>query len=427
MQFIKLTKGTDAIKIFNNFGFFKLSIESGEEEPDLTPTPSLVYTLSDDGTYYIVGTGFTNELAVFKDDSGGTNGSGLDNTWVGGQLVIPAEHNGLPVKAIASRAFNGVKNITEVYIYDGITTIGQRAFQCLEEIGFDTTMRACRLPETLTGLGGDYTGGRLFWGRQGLKYIIIPQTATHLAQSIFGYACVKKGNIILNYASGTLTYMFIQFNNGTDYLTSEVDVTINNHSPNAPFAFTGAFMDAHFRNLTFNGFKSLTYNNSPAYFQYTFDGAKIQCVRFNDVETINPGYSSTAFTMTSQRIYFPALQRYNVAISPSAKVDNAFFGYNQCSLNKIENLTIPKLFIKPEYIDWYNSATNWTTFFVNDGNEETRMFVYSEYVSGDTLPTQIGTTQVYNVTWYEDYTLTTPAGSTATANKEYYGKISAVV
>ena len=221
--------------------------------------------------------------------------------------------------------------------------------------------------------------------------------------------------------------MFGQFNNGTDYLTSEVDVTINSQSANAPFAFTSAFQGARLRNLTFNGFANFTYNNSPNYFQYTFDDAKIQCVRFNDVRTINPGYSSTAFTMTSQRIYFPALQRYSTAISPSAKVDNAFFGYNQCSLNKIENLTIPKLFIKPEYIDWYNSATNWTTFFVNDGNEETRMFVYGEYVSGDTLPTQIGTTQVYNVTWYEDYTLTTPAGSTAMADKEYYGKISAVV
>ena len=168
MQFIKLTKGTDAIKIFNNFGFFKLSIESGEGEPDLPPTPSLVYTLSDDGTYYIVGTGFTNELAVFQDMSGGTNGSGLDNTWAGGKLVIPSEHNGLPVKAIASRAFNGVDNITEVYIYDGITTIGQRCFQILSE-PYDTTMKACRLPETLTGLGGNYTGGRLFWGRQGLQ------------------------------------------------------------------------------------------------------------------------------------------------------------------------------------------------------------------------------------------------------------------
>ncbi len=158
------------------------AIPGGGSLDDLTPTPSLVYTLSSDGSYYIVGTGFTSIEAIEADTSGSIEGSGLDSTWTGGKLVIPAEYNGKPVKAIAPKAFAAIYNITQVYIYDGLTHIGHRCFQCPNNI-FDTAMVSCRLPNTLTYLGGD--GGRVFWGRQGITHIAIPEHIEILQNSMF--------------------------------------------------------------------------------------------------------------------------------------------------------------------------------------------------------------------------------------------------
>lgn len=427
MQFIKLTKGTDAIKIFNNFGFFKLSTESGGE-PELEATPSLVYTLSSDGTYYIVGTGFTSIDAIEADTSGGTNGSGLDSTWAGGQLVIPSEHNGLPVKAIAPRALATIKNITEMYIYDGITNIGHRAFQCATDNGgYDTTMKACRLPETLISLGGTTTNGagRVFWGRQGLEVLNIPESLTHIAQYTFAYAVINKGVSKLNYSTGTFANVFYYLNSTKDYLTIELDFEINNKGTGRP-TVKNMFYGAVLRNLTFNGFQYLG-TTSQDEVSGMFTNAKVKCVRFNDLIKFNVYNKYNAMSMTSNKVYFPTLTSFSRVITADAKVDKIFFGSERCSMGSASETPSSKFFIKPEYIDWYVSATNWTAYFVNNGNEETRMFVYDDYASGDTLPTQIGTTQVYNVTWYEDDDFTVPAGSTATANKEYYGKISAVV
>ncbi len=148
------------------------------------PTPSLVYTLSSNGEYYIVGTGFTSIEAIEADSNGGMLGSGLDSTWNGGRLVIPSAYNGKPVLAIAPKAFAGVYNITQVYIYDGITHIGHRCFQCPNDI-FDTAMISCRLPNTLTYMGG--TGGRIFWGRQGLTFVAIPSPIKILQSSTFAH------------------------------------------------------------------------------------------------------------------------------------------------------------------------------------------------------------------------------------------------
>lgn len=155
-------------------------------EPDIPVVESpLVYTLSSDGTYYIVGTGFTSIEAIDSDISGGTAGSGLDSTWSGGSLRIPATHNGLPVKGISPRAFQEVTNITDVYIEDGITIIGHRCFQVTDVS--DRTMTSCRLPETLTSLGGTGTspGGRVLWGRGGLTYIKVPQGIVIIPQNMF--------------------------------------------------------------------------------------------------------------------------------------------------------------------------------------------------------------------------------------------------
>lgn len=145
-------------------------IKSKSPEP-FVPTPSLVYTLSSDGTYYIVGTGFTTIESIQSDTSGGVKGSGLDNTWQGGELNIPATHNNLPVKGIAPRAFAQITNITKLMIEDGeMITIGHRAFQTASDNGGeDTNLKEITLPNTLKSLGDSQS--RVFWGRRGLETI----------------------------------------------------------------------------------------------------------------------------------------------------------------------------------------------------------------------------------------------------------------
>lgn len=148
-----------------------LTIIKSEKPQPFVPTPSLVYTLSSDGTYYIVGTGFTTIEAIQADTSGGASGSGLDNTWQGGELNIPATHNNLPVKGIAPRAFAQITNITKLMIEDGeMLTIGHRAFQTANNNGGeDTNLKEITLPNTLKSLGGSQN--RVFWGRRGLETI----------------------------------------------------------------------------------------------------------------------------------------------------------------------------------------------------------------------------------------------------------------
>lgn len=141
-------------------------------EPPFNPTPELVYTLSADGTYYIVGTGFTSIEDINADTSGGNTGSGLNSSWTGGEVNIPAMYNGKPVKAIAPKAFQDLKNITKFNIQDGqMTTIGHNVLQCRESTGgFDTTLTEVHLPNTLTELGGE--NGRVFWGRQATGFSV---------------------------------------------------------------------------------------------------------------------------------------------------------------------------------------------------------------------------------------------------------------
>ena len=152
---------------------------------ELEGTPNLVYTLSSDGTYYIIGTGFTSIEAIKADTSGGNAGSGLDANWKGGRLVIPKMYNDKPILAIAPKAFLNVMDITSVYIFDGLTHIGHRCFQCTDTSGYDVTMTSIRLPNTLKEAGCGQ--GRILWGRQGLRTITLPNSVAFIENSIAGY------------------------------------------------------------------------------------------------------------------------------------------------------------------------------------------------------------------------------------------------
>ena len=97
-------------------------------KPDKLYSEGLEYTLSADGTYY--------ELSGI--------GSCTDT-----DIVIPAEHEGLPVKTIKSQAFNGCKSIESIKIPDGITSIGDRAFyDC-------TALVSITIPKDVSSIGNE--------------------------------------------------------------------------------------------------------------------------------------------------------------------------------------------------------------------------------------------------------------------------------
>ncbi len=73
----------------------------------LEEATGLEYTLSDDGTYYIV-TGIGTEERM--------------------KFAIPTTYNGKPVKEIGERAFSGCNSLTSITIPDSVTSIGWDAF-----------------------------------------------------------------------------------------------------------------------------------------------------------------------------------------------------------------------------------------------------------------------------------------------------------
>ena len=172
-----------------------------------TPTPNLVYTLSSDGTYYIVGTGFTSIEAINQDTSGGNGGSGLNSSWTGGDLVIPNTYNNKPVLAIAPKAFYNVNNIDSVYVYNGITTIGHRAFQSYPD---ENRLETVQLPSSVTNLTPN--SGRLFWGRAGLESAILNCSAQNGDYRNMFYNCSNLTNLDLSGLTGQnitdVSYMF---------------------------------------------------------------------------------------------------------------------------------------------------------------------------------------------------------------------------
>ena len=186
-------------KIYRNGNTITPVISSGSQTP--TPTPveeydPLVYTLSSDGTYYIIGTGFTSIEDIQNDVGTKTNTSGLkpDYTekWNKPYLIIPATHNGLPVKGVASAALRNVVNITDIIFEDnGVTTIGVFGLTGHPNDAA-SIVKNIILPNSLT-----FAGARAFSQNKYMNSISLPDSLTELSNLLFAF-CYNLSNVYIS-------------------------------------------------------------------------------------------------------------------------------------------------------------------------------------------------------------------------------------
>ena len=93
---------------------------------------------------------------------------------ISGKLYIGAYHNDLIVYGIKTGAFANCTKVTDIYLLDGIITIGERAFaNC-------TSLEAIELPNTATVIGDS-----AFEGCKNLKTVVLPRALEALGDSAF--------------------------------------------------------------------------------------------------------------------------------------------------------------------------------------------------------------------------------------------------
>lgn len=152
---------------------------------DGDPITDLKYTLSDDGTYYIVS---------------GKNSNAITD------LVIPSSYNNLPVKEIGDGAFYACSNLVNVTIPNSITHIGEQAFTDCQGLTRIT------LPDSITSISDlmfamcssltevtipnsvTIIGDQAFSGCSSLTSIEIPASVSRIGSNAFSY-CTNLTNV----------------------------------------------------------------------------------------------------------------------------------------------------------------------------------------------------------------------------------------
>lgn len=137
-----------------------------DPEPDPEPEPEqpgddveegyegLLYTLSDDGKYYIV-SGITPDPVE--------------------EVTVPSVHNDLPVRSIGYMAFYNNAYISTVKLPDSLTTIDTGAF------AFCSRLTEIVIPDSVTEVGN-----AAFGACTSLTEIVIPDSVTDIKEAVFG-------------------------------------------------------------------------------------------------------------------------------------------------------------------------------------------------------------------------------------------------
>jgi hypothetical protein len=160
-------------------------------------TAEVEYSLSDDGTYYIVSGVSGNKSALTEYEVAAT----YLNTETGEEL---------PVKEIGYEAFQRCTSLYEVTLPEGIEKIGERAFAfcALHEI---------TLPQSLTEIS------RAAFGMcEGLTEVVIPENVTILGIQAFAYCTRLEKVYIKAQLTELLDYTFVNSvaTSGSNYYTN---------------------------------------------------------------------------------------------------------------------------------------------------------------------------------------------------------------
>ena len=150
-------------------------IVCGENNPTYV-NECLEYTLSDDGSSYIV-----SGIGTYKE----TN------------IIIPSVYNDLPVTKIGMHAFHGCNSFTSVVIPDSITSIGFSAFygcssltsviipNSVVDMGTWAFYNCSSLTAVIILDGVTSIGNNTFNGCRSLTSIVIPDSVTSIGESAF--------------------------------------------------------------------------------------------------------------------------------------------------------------------------------------------------------------------------------------------------
>ena len=150
-------------------------IYCGEREP----SAYLVYTLSDDGTYYIL-TGSTRNI-------------------LGEEIVIASLYNGLPVKEIMYIGKMYDDGVKRVYIPKTITKVYQQAFENyrrIEEVHIQDLKAWCNIEFGIGSSSPLRNGARLYVSGEQILDLVIPDTITEIQDYAFhGASGIKSVTI----------------------------------------------------------------------------------------------------------------------------------------------------------------------------------------------------------------------------------------
>lgn len=155
---------------------------------DLLPTATLVYELNEEGNGYTV-------IDVGEEET---------------EIVIPSEHEGLPVTAIQGHYGTGAfarGNVVTAYIPDSIETIGQNSFNNCSSLANVIISESSQLKEL---------GNNAFSGCSSLESFYFPAGLVTLGNTVFNNCGAIKEFVI---AEGNPAY---ESNNGHLYLSSSM-------------------------------------------------------------------------------------------------------------------------------------------------------------------------------------------------------------
>lgn len=267
-------------------------------------------TVADVGSMLIPSQGLTYSLNL-GEQSYSVTGLGTCNDTI---LVIPSTYENLPVTNISSDAFNGITSLTKAVIPNGVTTIGDRAFN-------NCSLTRIIIPDSVTDVGEN-----AFLGCDSLEKTIYLGTVDSWAQINFNN---KESNPIKHSKNLYVNYELLENANITNAITIK------------PFAFYCCYT---LKTLTIGDSVEIIGNRSFTYC-YSLTNVTIsnsvtildECAFYDCKVLTNVALGNSVTTIGTQAFnYCVSLTTINLPNSVTSIGDNAF--YNCKALKKI---TIP--------------------------------------------------------------------------------------